>query len=115
MEPFTLEEIRKSAIRIVTRLALGDYVVRGPRNNILEVESRVAWATVASELHNEGYVMVPIEAYATICRLTPEAVSDMIETDGSLFALVYPPAGGACELVPVPEREEREQLGPVPE
>ncbi len=113
MAPVELEEIGKSAIRIVIRLSLGDYVVRGPRNNILELESRVAWATVASELHNEGYVMVPIEAYATICSLTPEAVSEMVETDGSLFALVHQ-ADEGCELVPLPDREERE-LGPIPE
>ncbi len=115
MAPAELEEIGKSAIRIVTRLALGDYVVRGPRNNILELESRVAWATVASELHNEGYVMVPIEAYATVCSLTPAAVSEMVETDGSLFALDYPPDRGADVLVPLPEREAREDLGPMPE
>ncbi|HEY6871559.1 MAG TPA: hypothetical protein VI298_02405 [Geobacteraceae bacterium] len=115
MGPVKLEEIRESAIRIVTRLALGEYVLRGPHDNILELESRVAWATVATELHNEGYVMVPIEGYATICGLQPAAVSDMIETDGSLFALVHAAAGGEGALVPLPNREEREHLGPIPE
>ena len=110
MEPFKLEEIRESAIRIVIRLALGDYVLRGPRDNILELESRVALATVATELHSEGYGMVSLEAYATTCGEPPAAVTDMIELDGSLFALVY----GADALVPLPEREEREHLGPIP-
>jgi hypothetical protein len=111
MEPVRLEEIRASAIRIVVRLALGEYILRGPRDNILELESRVAWATVATELYNEGYGMVSVEAYATVCGEPPAAVDDMIETDGSLFALVY----GANALVPLPHREEREQLGPIPE
>ena len=110
MGPVTLEEIRDSAIRIVTRLALGDYVLRGPRDNILELESRVAWATVATELHSEGYGMVSPEAYATICGEPPAFVIGMVELNGSLFALVY----GADTLVPVPEREERKDLGPIP-
>ncbi len=113
MVPIVLEEIRESALRIVSRLALGDYVLRGPRNNILELESRVSWATVATELHKEGYAMVSLEAYATICGETPAAVDDMVETDGSLFALVYPPAGGGCTVVPLPDREEREHLSPL--
>jgi hypothetical protein len=110
MEPFSLEEIRDAAVRIVIRLDLGAYVQRGPRDNILELESRVAMATVASELHGEGYVMVSPEAYATICGEPPASVAEMIEPDGSLFALVY----GADVLVPFPEREEREHLGPLP-
>jgi hypothetical protein len=110
MEPVRLEEIRASAIRIITRLGLGDYVLRGPRDNILELESRVAWATVASELHGEGYGMVSVEAYATVCGEPPASVDDMIETDGSLFALVY----GDNVQVPLPDREEREHLGPIP-
>ncbi len=114
MEPVTLEEIRESAIRIVIRLALGDYVLRGPRSNILELESRVAWATVASELHNEGYGMVSFEAYATTCGEPPASVTDMVESDGSLFALVYQGADEATALVSLPDREEREELGPIP-
>jgi hypothetical protein len=110
MVPFTLEEIRESAVRIVIRLALGDYVLRGPRDNILELESRVAWATVASELHSEGYGMVSPEAYATTCGEPPASVTKMIEPDGSLFALVY----RVDALVPLPEREERDHLGPLP-
>ena len=115
MEPVRLEEIRASAIRIVIRLALGDYVLRGPRENILELESRVAWATVATELHSEGYGMVSVEAYATVCGEPPAAVNECVETDGSLFALVYGAFGGAGTLVPLPHREEREHLGPIPE
>jgi len=115
MEPVKLEEIRASAIRIVIRLALGDYVLRGPRDNILELESRVAWASVATELLGEGYGMVAVEAYATACGEPPESVSDMIKRDGSLFALVYGAGGGAGTLVPLPDRDEREQLGPIPE
>ena len=115
MEPVRLEEIRASAIRIVIRLALGEYALRGPRNNILELESRVAWATVAAELYNEGYTMMPLEEYASTCGQTPAAVNDCVETEGSMFALVYRAAGGADALVPLPQREEREHLGPIPE
>ncbi len=110
MEPATLEDIRASAIRIVIRLALGDYALRGPRENILELESRVAWSTVVTELHREGYGMVSLAAYATMYGEPPASVTEMIELDGSLFALVY----GANVLVSLPEREEPEQLGPVP-
>ncbi len=110
MEPVTLEEIRESAIRIVIRLALGDYALRGPRENILELESRGAWATVASELHSEGYHMVSLAAYATMSDEPPASVTEMIEADGSLFALVY----GANALVALPERDERKYPGPLP-
>jgi hypothetical protein len=108
------EEIKDLAIRIATRLALGEYLIRGPLDNILELESRVAWATVAVELQKEGYTMVAPEEYAAFYDLSPATVSDRIETYGSLFALTYATAGETCTLVPLGEREEREELGPMP-
>lgn len=115
MVSVTLKEIRDSATRIAIRLALGELLVRGPHNNVLELESRVAWATVANELQNEGYIMVTPNEYAEAYALAPAAVSGMIEQDGSLFALVYASAGEKFTLVPLTEREAREQLGPIPE
>jgi hypothetical protein len=54
MEPVILEEIRDSAIRIAIRLALGEYLLRGPQENVMELESRVAWATVVGEAGGSG-------------------------------------------------------------
>lgn len=110
MAQVLLEEIRGSAIRIAIRLALGEYSLRGPQKNVMEMESRVAWATVAAELEREGYALISPEEYATANNQDPAAVTSMIEQDGSLFALVY-----ATEtVVPLAEREEREQLGSIP-
>jgi hypothetical protein len=115
MEPVILKEIRDSAIRIAIRLALGEYLLRGPQNNVLEPESRVAWATVVAELQNEGYIMVPPEEYAAVYGVAAADVIGMIEQEGSLFAIIYEAAGETLAVVPLAEREEREQLGPVPE
>ncbi len=114
MEPVILEEIRDSAIRIAIRLALGEYILRGPRENVMELESLVAWATVAAELEKEGYVLVSPEAYATANNLAPAAVTVMIEQDGSLFAVVYATGDETFTAVPSADREEREQLGSAP-
>ena len=68
MKHVILEEIRDSAIPIAIMLALGEYLTCGPQANILELESRVAWATVAAELHNEGYAMISPEELAAATR-----------------------------------------------
>ena len=115
MEPVIIKEIRDSAIRIAIRLDLGEYLIGGPHDNVLELESRVAWATVVTELQNEGYIIVPPEEYATVYGLTPADVIGRIEQEGSLFALVYAPAGETFMAVPLAERELREHLGPIPE
>jgi len=114
MEPVALEEIRDSAVRIAIRLALGDFQIKGPQNNVLELESRVAWATVATELGNEGYLLISLEEYAAAAGKSPATVSGMVERDGTLFALLYGAGGETCMLVPLAEREPREQLGPIP-
>jgi hypothetical protein len=114
MEPVQLEEIRDSAIRIAIRLDLGDFQVGGPQKNILELESRVAWATVTMELQKEGYLMIAPEEYATAYDLDPAEVSDRIEKIGSLFAIIYTAVGETYTVVPESEREEREHLGPIP-
>lgn len=114
MEPVILNEIKDSAIRIAIRLALGEFLIRGPQNNVLEMESRVAWATVTAELQNEGYFMIAPEEYATAYGLAPGDVVDRIEQDGSLFALIYTSGGETFTVVPLAEREEREHLGPIP-
>ena len=114
MEPVILEEIKDSAIRIAIRLALGEYILRGPQENVMELESRVAWATVIAELEKEGYALVSPEAYATDNNLAPSAVADMIEQDGILFALVYVAGDETFTAVPLADREKREPLGSVP-
>jgi len=114
MEPVVLGVIVDSAIRIAIRLALGEFLLRGPNKNILEVESRVAWATVVTELEKEGYAMVLPGEYAKEYVLDPDAVTVMIERDGSLFALACTSAGIPYLAVPLAERRAIEQLGPVP-
>jgi hypothetical protein len=115
MELVILKDIRDSAIRIAIRLGLGEYRERGPHSNVLELESRVAWATVVTELQNEGYVIVRPEEYAAVYGMTPADVFGMIERDGSLFGLVYVSAGETFMAVPLAERKAQEQLGPIPE
>lgn len=114
MAPVVIEDLRDSAIRIVIRLDLGGFLVRGVHGNVLQVESRVAWSTVMAELLKEGYVMVSPEEYGDRYGHSPDSVSAMIEGDGSLFALSFPSAGVTLLAVPLAEREAREQLGPIP-
>ena len=114
MEKVQLEEIRDSAVCIAIRLDLGDFLVRGPQKNVLELESRVAWATVGMELYKEGYLMVPPEEYAATYGLDPAEVLHRIETQGILFAVVYKAEGETLTAVPQDAREEREHLGPIP-
>lgn len=113
MESGIAGDIRGSAIRIIIRLALGEYTATGPRENILELESRVAWATVCNELQNEGYMMVSPEEYANAYGLPLASVIDRMEGAGSLFALVFRSGGQTSVLVPLEEKEEREGLGPI--
>ncbi|WP_298434834.1 hypothetical protein [Geobacter sp.] len=113
MNPVAIDDVRNSAVRIIIRLALGNYLLRGPGGNILELESRVAWATVVNELHNEGYVMVTLQEYAAACSLTEAEVVEQVEEEGSLFALFFPSEGEQGMVVPL-EREEKEHLGPLP-
>ena len=113
MNPDAIDEIRNSTVRIVIRLALGNYLLRGPGDNIVELESRVAWATTVNELQNEGYVMVTPQEYAAACGLTEAEVVEQVEDEGSLFGLFYPSEGEQGMVVPL-EREEKEHLGPLP-
>jgi hypothetical protein len=114
MEPVIIVEIRNLAVRIAIRLALGEFVVRGPNDNILELESRVAWATVASELGNEGYEMMAPAEYAAILGVCESDIREAVEREGRLFALVYGAKEESFMLV-VAGRRAHEQLGPVPE
>lgn len=114
MVPVVLDEIRDSAIRIAIRLALGEFTLKGPRDNILELESRVAWATVTVELDKEGYFMVEPGEYAATCGIDEADVVDLVETDGDLFALTYQSGGHTSTVVPLSEHEGHEHLGPTP-
>jgi len=114
MEPVILKEIRDSAIRIAIRLAVGEYLIRGPHNNVMELESRVAWATVSSELYKEGYVLIAPEEYATAYDLTLAEVIDRIENKGILFALIYAGRSETLTVIPLAEREQRAFLGTIP-
>ena len=64
VEPVELERLRRDAICVIIRLGLGGYDLQGTAGNILVPESYVAWATVKSELGNEGYSLVTAEEYA---------------------------------------------------
>ncbi|WP_298266475.1 hypothetical protein [Geobacter sp.] len=113
MTPIATDDIRNSAVRIIIRLALGNYLLRGPGGNILELESRVAWATAVNELQNEGYLMVTPQEYAAASGLTEAEVVEQVEDEGSLFALFFPSEGEQGMVVPL-EREVKEHLGPLP-
>jgi len=106
MKPFTLEEIRNSAMRVDSRFDLGDYVMRGPKENIMELDSWLAWSSVAAKLHHEGYTMVPPREYAASYGITEQAILDRIEKDGSLFALMHETHDATFLLVPMAERDE---------
>lgn len=106
-EFFTLERVRQDAALVVIRLGLGAYVLRGPRENVLEPESYVAWSTVANELAGEGYALVSPEEYAATCGLTKEEVRSGLWREGRLFALAYGDGSAARIVVPLPEKEVR--------
>lgn len=101
-----LDEIKDLATRTVIRLELGLFVVKGPTQNVMEVESRVAFETVAGQLHHEGYQMVTPELYAAFYRLGIEKVLDRIQGLGDLFALEYGTHDDTLTLVPLKERGE---------
>lgn len=113
-ERVVLKDILASATRIVIRLDLGGFSLGGAHDNILKVESRVAWSTVITELFKEGYVMVSPEEYGARYGHSPEAVGAMVEEDGSLFILTCASGGMTFLAVSLAEREHREQLGPIP-
>ncbi|HTG82470.1 MAG TPA: hypothetical protein VL949_11035 [Geobacteraceae bacterium] len=102
----TLERVRHDAVLIIIRLGLGHYELTGPRDNILEPESYVVWATVANELAGEGYVMVSPAEYAEACGTTVDEVLAEIRGEGGLFALAYRAEGASGMVVPLPEKEE---------
>ena len=108
-----IEEVRRSAELIIIRLGLGMYAIAGPRSNILEVESRPAWAATVNELGNEGYGMTSPEGYAAACGVTAEEVRRMIRLEGSLFAVVFVTTTGEQVGVPLPEKERSGYLGPL--
>lgn len=105
-ETVDLERIRHDAVLVIIRLGLGRYELKGPGGNILEPESRVAWATVANELGGEGYTLVSPSEYADTFDLSEEEVLARVWGEGSLFALAYgdEAGSGAGLLVPLPEK-----------
>ena len=112
-EKVIIEEVRRSAELIIIRLGLGVYAIAGPRANIIEVESRPAWAATVNELGNEGYAMASPEEYAAACGVTAEEVRRMVRQEGSLFAVVSVTTTGEQVAVPLPEKEESGGLGPL--
>ena len=107
-----VEEARRSAELIIIRLGLGIFTVAGPRANIVEVESRPAWAATVNELGNEGYLMTSPEGYAAACGVTAHEVEKMIRQEGILFAVVCDADAGTQVAVPLPEKETSGALGP---
>ncbi|MBJ6725279.1 hypothetical protein [Geomesophilobacter sediminis] len=104
-----LNVLRDLADRVAIRLELGEFVMKGPRENIMEVESRVAWSAVAGQLHHEGYPLVPPEEYAEIYGLTPEQVMHRVEEEGTLFALYFEGHDETFVLVPLENRDDEER------
>ena len=105
--------IRRVAELILIRLELGHYTVEGPAGNVLEVESLTAWSTVVNELVREGYEMVAPAEYGRACELTEAEVNGMIWREGRLFALVYRSGAHTRCAVPLAERVNEEELGPL--
>ncbi|UFS69023.1 hypothetical protein LPW11_14090 [Geomonas sp. RF6] len=103
---FTLEQIRTSAMRLDSRYDFGQYVMRGPQENVMELESWLSFSSVAAKLHHEGYVMVPPKEYAEALGIRVAEVVDQIEKEGTLFALFHATHDDNFILVPLPEREE---------
>lgn len=101
MEPVELERLRRDAVCVIIRLGLGGYRLQGAAENILVPESYVAWATVKSELGNEGYILVTPEEYADACEMEITEVLAQVHQKGDLFALVYEEE----IVVPLPEKE----------
>ena len=100
-EPVELERVRRDATCIIIRIGLGAYELRGPRDNILVPESRVAWATVVHELQGEGYMLVSDVEYAEATATGTAEVAAQIHQNGSLFAIAY----GQELVVPLPQKE----------
>ena len=98
--------VRHDAVLIIIRLGLGLYELSGPGQNVLEPESRVVWATVASELAGEGYAMVSPGDYGAACGIPEEEVLMRVWHKGTLFALAYGSGEEALLLVPLPEKED---------
>jgi hypothetical protein len=107
-----LEEVMESARRIIIRLDVGSFEISGPRRNILDVESRVAFSTAVNELYKEGYQMVPPEQYAESCGIDVEAVDRKIHQEGGLFLLRYREGERRDEAVPLEEMSRSEGHGP---
>lgn len=105
-ETVDLERVRHDAVLVIIRLGLGRYELKGPGRNVLEPESRVAWATVANELRGEGYEMVSPAEFADSFAMSEEEVLALVWREGSLFALAYgdEAGSGAGLLVPLPEK-----------
>ncbi|KAF0218071.1 MAG: hypothetical protein FD174_3091 [Geobacteraceae bacterium] len=101
VERVDLERLRRDAVCVIIRLGLGGYDLQGTAGNILVPESYVAWATVTSELGNEGNSLVTPEEYADACGLGINEVLARVHDKGSLFALIY----GDSVAVPLPEKE----------
>lgn len=99
-EPVELERVRRDAICIIIRVGLGTYDLRGPKDNILLPESRVAWATVVNDLQGEGYVLVSPDEYGEATGMRPSEVDANIHAKGSLFAIAY----GEDLVVPLPRK-----------
>lgn len=102
MEPVELDRVRREAVCIIIRAGLGVYDLRGPAENILEPESRVAWATVINDLGLEGYRLVTPEEYVAKTGMETGDIIDGINRKGSLFALTY----GDLIVIPLPYKEK---------
>jgi hypothetical protein len=107
-----LEEVMESARRIIIRLDVGSFEISGPRRNILDVESAVAFSTAVNELYKEGYLMVTPEQYAENYEMDLDAVDQKIHQEGGLFLMRYREGDRRDEAVPLEELIVSEGYGP---
>lgn len=106
-----MEEVRRSAEQALIRLDLGAFTITGPRENVIEVESLVAWSSTVNALYGEGYHMVSPAEYATHYEIEGDTVTDRIYREGKLFALFYQGDDGAFISVPLEGKDLKDDLG----
>jgi hypothetical protein len=112
MDKVIVGEVMESARRIIIRLDVGSFRVSGPRDNVLSVESPVAFATCVIELYREGFQMVAPEEYAASYGIGLESVYRKIEEEGELFLLLFREGERRDEAVPLEEKTATEGHGP---
>lgn len=104
-QPVSVERVKQDAVRVIIRLGLGNYDVKGPLENVLFPESYVAWSTVVNELGREGYGMVTLLEYEELHGVPERQALAEIWEAGTLFAVAHENNGRLSLAVPLPEQD----------